>query len=167
MEALPNQLRESTAPRGARWQRCRLSPPRLPASNQQSHAGRYAAARSRDLIWPRPACRLEPGTEVLGIHHFARAGIAGRGVLIDIARFLESSGQPINHAGVQVVPIELVESARLAQGMDIHASAIVLLRFRWLHPAPRRARGLWRSNVIRVCSSRTTRLLGCGTTALV
>lgn len=67
------------------------------------------------------------------MHHFARAGIAGRGVLIDIARFLESSGQPINHAGVQVVPIELVESARLAQGMDIHASAIVLLRFRWLH----------------------------------
>ena len=75
---------------------------------------------------------FEPGTELIGIHHFARAGIAARGVLIDIARFLESQGETIDHVGGQAIPIEVVEAARVAQGVEIHPGDVVLLRFGWL-----------------------------------
>lgn len=75
---------------------------------------------------------FEPGTELLGIHQFSRAGIAGRGVLIDIARFVGSRGQTIDHAAGQAIPIEVVEEARAAQGVDIEPGDIVLLRFGWL-----------------------------------
>jgi kynurenine formamidase len=73
-----------------------------------------------------------PGTELLGMHNFAAAPIAGRGVLIDIARYMESQGTPIDHAGGQAIPIDIVEAARKSQNAEIQPGDIVLLRFGWL-----------------------------------
>jgi kynurenine formamidase len=75
---------------------------------------------------------FEPGTDLLGMQNFAAAPIAGRGVLIDIARYLDAQGTPIDHARGQAIPIALVEAARAAQRVDIEPGDIVLLRFGWL-----------------------------------
>lgn len=79
------------------------------------------------------ASQFEPGTELLGMHHFNAAAIAGRGVLIDVARYLEAQGRPIAQAGGQAISIETVEAARMAQGTEVRPGDIVLLRFGWLH----------------------------------
>lgn len=73
-----------------------------------------------------------PGTDVLGMQNFAALPIAGRGVLIDIARYMEQKGTPIDQAGGQAIPISVVEEARKAQGVEITPGDIVLLRFGWL-----------------------------------
>ncbi|MBN3787663.1 cyclase family protein [Burkholderia sp. Ac-20353] len=73
-----------------------------------------------------------PGTETLGMQNFAALPIAGRGVLIDIARYMEGQGTPIDQAGGQAIPISVVEAARRAQGVEINHGDIVLLRFGWL-----------------------------------
>jgi kynurenine formamidase len=75
---------------------------------------------------------FQPGTELLSIHNFTAAPIAGRGVLIDVARYLESRNEPIDHVGGQSIPIEVVEAARVAQGVEIQPGDIILLRFGWL-----------------------------------
>jgi len=93
---------------------------------------------------------FEPGTEQLGIHQFSRAGIAGRGVLIDIARYMESRGQSIDHEAGQAIPIEIVEAARVAQGVDIEPGDIVLLRFGWLEYYREVASPETRASLVRV-----------------
>jgi len=75
---------------------------------------------------------FKPGTDLLGIQNFAAAPIAGRGVLIDVARYLDSLGTPIDHAGGQPISIDVVEAARSAQNLEILPGDIVLLRFGWL-----------------------------------
>ncbi|MGG6496979.1 UNVERIFIED_CONTAM: cyclase family protein, partial [Bacteroidetes bacterium 56_B9] len=52
--------------------------------------------------------------------------------MIDIARFMEAQGHTIDHVAGQAIPIEVVEKARAAQGVDIEPGDIVLLRFGWL-----------------------------------
>ncbi|HZU62128.1 MAG TPA: cyclase family protein [Novosphingobium sp.] len=88
---------------------------------------------------------FKPGTELLGIHHFAAAPIAGRGVLIDLARYCaEVLGAPIDHLKGQAIPVALVDEACAAQGAEICPGDIVILRFGWLdyyrHQAPEEIR---------------------------
>lgn len=92
---------------------------------------------------------FQPGTELLGIHHFAAAPLAGRGVLIDIARHLEAQGAPIDHRGGQAIPIEVVEAARRSQGVEIEPGDIVLLRFGWLDYYRNVATPEQRANLVR------------------
>ncbi|CAH0158839.1 MULTISPECIES: cyclase family protein [Pseudomonas] len=76
--------------------------------------------------------QFKPGTETLSMHHFTAAPIAGRGVLIDVARYLESQGTPIDQAGGEAISVQTLEAARMAQGVEIETGDIVLLRFGWL-----------------------------------
>jgi len=64
------------------------------------------------------------GARRLGVHHLARHGIVGRAVLLDIARHL---GVEHCEPGFPVGPDELDGAAR-AQGVDVHAGDIVLVR---------------------------------------
>jgi kynurenine formamidase len=78
------------------------------------------------------AALFQPGTELLGMHNFAALPIAGRGVLIDIARYLDAQGRPIDHTSGQPISIADVEAARIDQNVEILPGDIVLLRFGWL-----------------------------------
>jgi kynurenine formamidase len=69
----------------------------------------------------------------LGIHHWARRGIIGRGVLLDIARHLEN--QP-GKGGYDALSESAVEPAVLAevaeeQGVTLRDGDVLCLRFGW------------------------------------
>jgi len=68
----------------------------------------------------------------LGIEHWARRGIAGRFVLVDIARRRARLGRPLDHAvGEPIEPDEL--DATLAdQGVELHGGDVLLVRFGWI-----------------------------------
>jgi len=75
---------------------------------------------------------FKPGTEPLSIHHFTAAPIAGRGVLIDVARYVEEREGGLDYIAGQPVSIDLVEKARVAQRISIEPGDIVMIRFGWL-----------------------------------
>jgi hypothetical protein len=68
----------------------------------------------------------------LGIDTFARKGIAGRGVLLDVARYLDADDRPVDCAGrVEIMPADL-EGCAAAQGTEIETGDILLVRTGWL-----------------------------------
>lgn len=73
----------------------------------------------------------EAGTR-LGIEHWARRGIVGRGVLLDVARHLERTGRPLDGGSrVEFTP-DLLEEVREAQGVTFETGDILVLRTGWM-----------------------------------
>ncbi len=72
-----------------------------------------------------------PGTRN-GIENWGRRGMVTRGVLLDIARYLESQGQPV--AGNEAVrfSVETLQAVRKAQDVDIRQGDVLLLRSGWM-----------------------------------
>lgn len=67
-----------------------------------------------------------------GIHHWARRGIAGRGMLVDVARWRESVGRPIRCDTSDPIEPEDVMAAIEAQGVAVEPGDVLLLRTGWL-----------------------------------
>jgi kynurenine formamidase len=68
----------------------------------------------------------------LGIDVFARRGIAGRGVLLDVARHREATGRPIDYATSEPITVADLEAARDAQRIEIETGDVLLIRTGWL-----------------------------------
>lgn len=68
----------------------------------------------------------------LGIDHWARRGIAGRAVLLDVARFRLGQGRPLDCAAADRVTVEDLEATRLAQGVEVAAGDVLLIRTGWV-----------------------------------
>lgn len=66
-----------------------------------------------------------------GIDHWARRGIAGRAVLLDVGRFLESRGDPIDFTTDRRFTVEELEDCRKAQGVEFEPGDVLLLRTGW------------------------------------
>jgi kynurenine formamidase len=67
-----------------------------------------------------------------GIEHWARRGIAGRGVLLDVARQFEIAGRPIDASSrVELTAADLREVAE-AQGTELRTGDILLIRTGWI-----------------------------------
>lgn len=64
----------------------------------------------------------------LGIDNFSQQGIAGRGVLLDVARFLEARGEPIPPYQRYPIPVRMLEEVAAAQGVTVSAGDIVMFR---------------------------------------
>ena len=64
----------------------------------------------------------------LGIENFSRSGIVGRGVLLDVARYLESRGQPIQPYERREIPVSLLEEVAGAQGVSLQPGDVLLFR---------------------------------------
>jgi kynurenine formamidase len=75
---------------------------------------------------------IKVGSPVLGINRWAEHGIAGRGVLLDVAGYLESIGQPIDYAVRVAFGTDLLDATAAAQGVLIEAGDMVLIRTGWL-----------------------------------
>jgi LacI family transcriptional regulator len=71
----------------------------------------------------------EEGT--LGIHNWARRGIAGRFVLLDVARHRRLTGDPLDPSVRTAITADELEAVRDAQGTELHSGDILLLRFGW------------------------------------
>ena len=66
-----------------------------------------------------------------GIEHWARRGIAGRGVLLDIARSFERQGRPLDcYSSTRFTPADL-EACRKEQDVEIRTGDVLLIRTGW------------------------------------
>ena len=68
----------------------------------------------------------------LGMENFARKGIVGRGVLLDLGRHLEAQGTPLDYASATPIRKESLTACAKAQGVTIQPGDILLLRTGWL-----------------------------------
>jgi hypothetical protein len=82
---------------------------------------------------------LAEGSEVLGIQNLAKRGAATRGVLLDLGRFLEKQGTPIDFHSSQTFDVATLEACRKAQGVEIRPGDVLIFRtgwLRWLNALP-------------------------------
>jgi kynurenine formamidase len=64
----------------------------------------------------------------LGIQHVAEYGIVGRGVLLDVARYLEARGDPLAPDARRELPAAVLDEVARAEGIELHVGDVVLLR---------------------------------------
>ncbi|MCC7366562.1 MAG: cyclase family protein [Dehalococcoidia bacterium] len=68
----------------------------------------------------------------LGIDHWARRGIAGRAVVLDVGRYLESQGRPFDCSQrVEITPEDL-EATRAAEGVEFEPGDVWLIHTGWV-----------------------------------
>lgn len=72
------------------------------------------------------------GGKRLGISSWAERGIAGRFVLLDVARHRAAAGTPLNCAETARVTVDELERIREAQGVELRPGDILLLHFGWV-----------------------------------
>ena len=85
--------------------------------------GFYNGARLEDIT----------GTDGrLGIQRMARRGIAGRGVLLDVARFLEAGGEGYDPLEFVPIGVDVLRRTAEAQEVELRAGDVLLLRTGWV-----------------------------------
>ena len=75
-----------------------------------------------------PDAAVDAADGRLGMEHFARQGIVGRGVLLDVARFLEARGEALAPDIRRELPCALLDEVAAAQGVELRAGDIVMFR---------------------------------------
>jgi len=77
--------------------------------------------------------RVVAGTADLGIQNAAEAGIAGRGVLLDVARFRAAAGRAINQQLNEQISVDDLEATAQWAGVALEPGDILLIRFGWVN----------------------------------
>jgi kynurenine formamidase len=73
-----------------------------------------------------------PGPGPLGMEHYARQGIVGRGVLLDLVRHREAAGGLLDPFAAEAIgPDELHDVAR-AQGVELRTGDVLCIRTGWI-----------------------------------
>jgi kynurenine formamidase len=67
----------------------------------------------------------------LGIDNLARRGIAGRGVLADVARYYDRVGKSIDFTQAKSIPLNDVQATLEEEGVELQAGDILLIRIGW------------------------------------
>jgi len=67
-----------------------------------------------------------------GIEHWARRGIAGRGVLIDFARWAKENGIDFDPGRRSEITVEQLQAAADSQGVSFQTGDILLMRTGWI-----------------------------------
>lgn len=74
----------------------------------------------------------ESAEGTLGIDHWARRGIVGRGILADVGAWRESEGRPLQMDHCDPFPFSEVTATLDSQGTQIQTGDILLIRIGWL-----------------------------------
>lgn len=74
----------------------------------------------------------EGDLETLSIEHLARRGIAGRGVLLDVAGWLEAQGTPLDPLAGDLVESSTLAVVAAAQGVTLQPGDILCIRLGWV-----------------------------------
>lgn len=74
---------------------------------------------------------ITPGTPALGIQHWAEHPIVGRGVLLDISRYRDHAGQPIDHAAGEALSVGDLTRTLLHQQTELTPGSLLLIRTGW------------------------------------
>jgi kynurenine formamidase len=81
----------------------------------------------------RPSAIVEdPRTNPLGIEHWARRGIAGRFVLVDVARSRAARGEALDPTAPTAIGVDEIEAILRSEGVTLLGGDILLLRFGWI-----------------------------------
>jgi kynurenine formamidase len=67
----------------------------------------------------------------LGIDNLARRGIAGRGVLADVARYYDRIGKSIDFTKAKSIPLADVQATLEEEGVALRAGDVLLIRIGW------------------------------------
>jgi kynurenine formamidase len=76
--------------------------------------------------------RLVAGKPDLGIQAVAERGIAGRGLLIDVAAYRDAVGRPIDQARNEQIPVADLDATLEWQGSTVRPGDIIMIRTGWL-----------------------------------
>jgi kynurenine formamidase len=94
----------------------------------------------RHILHPREgfyngvkADEVVPGGGKLGIENMAQRGIAGRGVLLDVARHLEHAGRPLDYTTASLITKDVLSNCAKAQGVSIETGDVLIIRTGWLN----------------------------------
>jgi kynurenine formamidase len=68
----------------------------------------------------------------LGVNRFAEHGIVGRGVLIDVERYLSRRGERLDYFSGAPISVELVDATAKEQGVEFRPGDILMLRTGWM-----------------------------------
>ena len=68
----------------------------------------------------------------LGIDHWARRGIAGRAVVLDVGRYLESQGRPLDCSQRMEITVDDLEATRRAQDVEFETGDVWLIHTGWV-----------------------------------
>jgi kynurenine formamidase len=75
---------------------------------------------------------FENGDGRLGIDHWARRGIVGRGVLIDVVSHRTRGGAAYDPLGAEAIEADELDAALAAQGTELRPGDVVCLRTGWI-----------------------------------
>lgn len=78
-----------------------------------------------------PDADIRPGNPRLGINRWAETGIVGRGVLLDVERYLTERGQALDHRIGAAIDVATLDAVVSAYDLDIRPGDILLLRTGW------------------------------------
>jgi hypothetical protein len=67
-----------------------------------------------------------------GIHHWARKGLAGRAVLLDVSRWRAAQGRALDMAASDPIEPSDLTATAAAQGTDIQVGDVLLIRTGWI-----------------------------------
>jgi hypothetical protein len=68
----------------------------------------------------------------LGIDHWARRGIAGRAVVLDVARWREAQGRPIDNDASDPITVQDLEGTVAAQGVTLQPGDVWIIHTGWV-----------------------------------
>jgi hypothetical protein len=89
---------------------------------------RHIRAREFGFYGGRQEDAAGPGGPDLGIEHWVRHGIAGRGVLADVAGYMAARGTPIDPSEGVTITVPLLEATLTKQGVGLRSGDILMLR---------------------------------------
>ncbi len=104
----------------------------FPQASTQIDSLRHFAHPDRGFYNGVAGDRLVAGTRELGIQNVAEAGIAGRAVLLDVARHLAAVGRAVDQRVNQQISVDDLDATAQAQGVVLEPGDILLLRFGWV-----------------------------------
>ena len=76
---------------------------------------------------------VRPDTPTIGVNRYAERAIVGRGVLIDVDRYLRAQGRALDHRAGAAFPVSLLDEVAVAQGVEFRRGDILLMRTGWMH----------------------------------
>lgn len=99
--------------------------------SSQIDALRHRRADDIGFYGGTPDAAIDVGTRELGVQTWAESPIVSRGVLLDVARFREHRGDPVDHASGEALPLSLLTETAEAQGVAPGRGDILMIRTGW------------------------------------
>lgn len=76
---------------------------------------------------------VRPGTAELGIQKWAERGLVGRGVLLDVDRYLREHGRQLDQDAGEAFDVHLLDEVAADHGVTFEVGDILLIRTGWCH----------------------------------